>query len=228
MFDSDGPVVLSCVDVSKLFVDGGGLRRVSFDLPAGVVLAILGSNGAGKSTLLNICLGFIQPDEGTVLLNGRLITPSSTVSRREISYVPEVTRLYGDFTALETLSFFDSLLGRRRSSSELEEALESVSFPLSCSTLPSSTYSKGMRQKVVIAAGLLKGASVFVLDEPASGLDPESADELCRIVRRLAESSKSVLIATHDVRAAATMADQVGILHDGLLIKVDSNPPDIA
>jgi len=182
------------------------LSDISFDLARGEAVALLGENGAGKSTLLNLCLGYLAPTAGSIRVLNEDPAKATAVMRASTAYVPETARLYPTMSGLELIRFFGQLTGRRPTDKERNEALERVGFPLNALRRASSTYSKGMRQKIVLALGLLKGARVFFLDEPTSGLDPQSQRELASAVQRLASVGSAVLFTTHDNSLAAAAA----------------------
>ncbi len=132
--------------------------------------------------------------------------------------MPEVSRLYGHLDAFENIKFFERLNGTTPSDATVTEALASLSFPKEASRRPLSTYSKGMRQKVVIAMGLVKRADVFLLDEPTSGLDPLSARQLRGAIDTLRARGAAILIASHDAHNILAYSDRIALLRDGHLV----------
>jgi len=216
---SDLEAGLRCESVTRTFDDAQrGVFDVTLSIARGTVYALLGGNGAGKTTLINLCLGLLQPDRGAIYIAGFDIAQHATDAKRRLAYVPEVARIYAHLNAFENIRFFEELNGRRALDAEIEDALSRLSFPPAAMRRPSGTYSKGMRQKVVIAMGLVKSADLFLLDEPSSGLDPSSSRQLVRIIERLREDGKTVLISTHESHNICGYTDRVGILRDGRLI----------
>jgi ABC-2 type transport system ATP-binding protein len=210
---------LRCESVTRAFENSQhGVFDVTLSIPQGTVYALLGGNGAGKTTLINLCLGLLQPDRGAIYVVGIDIAQHATDAKRRLAYVPEVARLYAHLNALENIRFFEELNGRHASDDEIEGALATLSFPPASIRQPSGIYSKGMRQKVVIAMGLIKAADLFLLDEPSTGLDPASSRQLIRIIERLRDDGRTVLISTHESHNVCSYADRVGILRDGRLI----------
>lgn len=217
---SSPPVALKCENVTRSFDNSArGVFDVDLAVTNGSVYALLGGNGAGKTTLINLCLGFLQPDKGRVLVAGLDMAQRGTLARRRLAYVPEVARLYGHFNAVENVRFFEELNGRRLSDADVELALGRLSFPEGAIRKPARTYSKGMRQKVVIAMGLAKGADVFFLDEPTSGLDPVSGRQFIRIIDSLRADSRTVIISTHEIHNICEYADRIGVMKDGRLMR---------
>ena len=193
---------LVCRGVTRNFGVGHfGVRDVNFRVPYGSVYALVGGNGAGKTTILNLCLGFLTPDSGDIFLDGVPIGADWLKVRLRLAYVPEVARLYAHQSAMQNIRFFDSLAGRDHSDEEILDLLASLDFPRLAAKELASTYSKGMRQKVAIAIGLLKGSDVFLLDEPTSGLDPLSRAHFGEIVKRLRAEGKAIF--NHCTESAA-------------------------
>jgi ABC-2 type transport system ATP-binding protein len=211
-------VGLACRGLTKLFSNGRtGVRDIDFHVPYGSAFAIVGGNGAGKTTILNLCLGFLKPDAGEIVVGGVSIKVSPLGVRLQVAYVPEVARLYAHQSALQNIRFFNSLVAVKPTDDDILKLLGTLDFPLSAAKDPASTYSKGMRQKVTIAIGLLKGADVFLLDEPTSGLDPRSRGDLREIMRSLRENGKAILFSSHDLDSVYEVADRAAILRGGVI-----------
>lgn len=210
--------MIVCSNVTKSFFPSGrGLADVSLSVARGEAYALLGSNGAGKTTLLNLLLGHLRPDAGSVRVAGLDVQEDPVGVKRKVAYVPEVAALYGRLTALENLRFFDALLGHRRSDDDYLATLSRLGFSGLQTSDAVGSYSKGMRQKVALAIGLLKGAEVFLLDEPFSGLDPESRDELAATIVSLRDEGKCIVVTSHDPDGISATASRVGVLADGRL-----------
>jgi ABC-2 type transport system ATP-binding protein len=193
---------------------------VSFELEAGRILALLGANGAGKSTTVHLLLGLVVPTSGTATIAGHDVVSDVAAVRRVSAYVPDRLALYPHLTGLENLAYFHQVGdGGARSGSELETMLERVGLQRAAFHRRASTYSKGMCQKVGLAIALAKGAKVLLLDEPLSGLDPKAASEFCATLGEIAAGETSVLMATHDLFRAHDVADDIGIMRDGKLVK---------
>jgi len=200
--------------------DGGrtGVHEVSLHVRPGMIYVLVGGNGAGKTTLINLCLGHLRPESGAITIAGVDALCDPTAAKRRLAYVPEVAHLYGHLTAYENMRFFEELNGRTTIREQAQLTLASLRFPSAAFDQPVSTFSKGMRQKVVIGIGLLKRAEVFLLDEPTSGLDPGSAAHFRHVIKSLKDEGKAVLISSHDVHNVLTYADEIGVLHSGRLV----------
>ena len=217
----------SVLTAQGLCVDRGGrrvLNEVSFSVGQGEVFALLGGNGAGKSTTLLTFLGFIRPSGGRVSINGIVVHENKAAIRQQTAYLPESASLYAHLSARENLKYFLSLAGVRRSSAEIEHALDTVSLASDARSRRLASYSKGMRQKVTIALAVLRKTPVLLLDEPTSGLDPVAIDEINTILIALADAGTTILMVTHDVYGACHVARRVGLLQQGQMVGIFEAP----
>ena len=188
--------LISIQNIIKSFKNLKAVDNLSLEIKEGEIYGLLGSTGAGKSTTLNILLGFLTPDSGTALINGVDATDNSYKARKQIGYIPENVSLYPYLTGVENLDYFCKLNGKSHSPEKLEGFLDKCGLDSEFHNLRTETYSKGMRQKVGIAIALAKAASVYLLDEPASGLDPLASNELSALLRKLASNGAGILMAT--------------------------------
>ena len=217
----------SVLTAERLCVDRGGrqvLNEVNFSVEEGEVFALLGGNGAGKSTTLLTFLGFITPSEGKVSINGMVVHENKATIRQQTAYLPESASLYPHLSALENLQYFLSLAGVKRTTDEVDHALNTVSLANEARSRKLSSYSKGMRQKVAIALAVLRKTPVLLLDEPTSGLDPVAIDEFNAILMKLSEAGTTVLMVTHDVYGACHVARRVGLLQQGQMVGIFEAP----
>jgi len=199
------------------------LRDVSFSIGPGEIVAYLGANGAGKTTTMKVVTGLREPDYGRVLFRGRDVAEDSLGWRRRLGYVPETAEVYPFLSGREYLLF----AGRLRSLPEatlerrVDEMLELLDLgPQRHQALDS--YSKGMRQKVLIATALLHDPEVLVLDEPLSGLDVSSVLVVKALLRALAARGWAILYSTHYLEVAEGLCERVLILHGGRVVVDDS------
>jgi ABC-2 type transport system ATP-binding protein len=187
------------------------------------VLGLLGPNGSGKSTTVKILTGLLQPSSGHVLLDGRDVATDITAFKAHLGYVPEEPHLYSYLTGPEYLL----LVGRLRNLPDhvLEPKIERLLRLLGIyddryQTLAS--YSKGMRQKILIAAAVLHDPRLVILDEPFSGLDVSAARVLKAFVRALADDGKMVVFSSHVLEVVEPVCSRVLILKDGRVVGHDS------
>jgi ABC-2 type transport system ATP-binding protein len=213
--------MLTARNLSKAYAGREALAPLDLEIKPGEVFCLLGPNGAGKSTTIQLFLGFTRPSSGEALVDGTPVQRDPHAARRLIAYVPEQVSIYPELSGAENLEYFAGLAGvPRLSRSQIEALLEAVGLSRGAGARRASTYSKGMRQKVALAVSRAKGARALLLDEPTSGLDPGAVRELCLGVRRESQRGAAVLMVTHDLAAAASVATRIGILRAGQLLHV--------
>jgi len=206
-------------DIKKAFKGNFAIKNLNLEVKKGEILGLLGANGAGKSTTINMLLGFIKPDSGTIKI-GHLNTKDNPQDiRKKIGYIPENVNLYPYLSGLENLDYFCKLAGLKYSKSDLEEYLTTCGLPKEAHPKKMSEYSKGMRQKVGIAIAYAKKVQVYLLDEPASGLDPLASNELSSLLKKLASEGATILMASHDIFRVREVCNRIGILKNGVLVK---------
>jgi ABC-2 type transport system ATP-binding protein len=211
----------------KFFRGIPAIEDVSFSVDAGEIVGFLGPNGAGKSTTVKIITGMLRPDAGHVFFDGRDIRDDMVAFRRTVGYVPEEAHLYGYMSGLEYLQ----LVGRLRGFSEaLIEAKATEFLKLlhleSSQHSPISTYSKGMRQRVLIAAALLHDPRLLIFDEPLSGLDAISARLFKDLLELLATQGKAVLYISHVLEVVEQVCDRVVVIAKGRIL-ADAPPSEL-
>jgi ABC-2 type transport system ATP-binding protein len=208
--------------LTKLYSGIAAITDISFRAPAGEVTGYLGPNGSGKSTTIKIITGLIEPSAGEILLCGEPIDRNRAAYRQRLGYVPEEPHLYPHLTGLEYLEMAGELrcLPKRPAAAKINELLRLLSlFPNR--HVPISSYSKGMRQKVLIAAALLHNPDLVVLDEPFSGLDVNTGLILRDLISELARKGKVVLFSSHQLETVERVCSHVVILHKGRVVAND-------
>jgi len=211
--------MIAIQNTSKTFKGLQAVNKLSLSVAEGEIYGLLGSNGAGKSTTLNMLLGFLKPDDGKTLVNGIDTSSDADEARKQIGYIPENVNLYPYLTGIENLDYFCKLAGKKYSKSELSDFLTACGLQAEAHSKRTETYSKGMRQKVGIAIAYAKQAKVYLLDEPASGLDPVASNELSVLLQKLAAQGAAILMASHDIFRVRETCNRIGILKHGVLIK---------
>ena len=215
--------MLEACGLVKRFGGTVAVNDVSFAVGPSQVLGYLGPNGSGKTTTVNMLVGLLRPTRGHVRFDGRDIWDDIVGYRRRVGYVPEEPNLYPYLTGREYLelvghlrSLPDRQLGRRLTRLLTLFSLEPDSHS------PLSSYSKGMRQKVLISAALLHDPELLVFDEPMSGLDAASAVMFRHLIKALARAGKTVVYSSHELEALERVADRVVVLHQGRMAAHDS------
>lgn len=212
-------VMLEAADLHCRYGTQEVLRGVRLAVRRGEVYALLGGNGAGKSTLLHAFLGFVTPSAGEISVAGRAVQQDLRWARSQIAYVPENVALYEQLSARENMDYLLGLAGIDAASRNIEQALDQVGFDAAARDRRLGGYSKGMRQRVALALAMARSAPVLLLDEPSSGLDPRAIQELNALIASLRDKGVAILMATHDLLAAAQVADRVGFMSGGVLIE---------
>ena len=192
---------------------------VSFTIRPGEILGYLGPNGAGKSTTVKVLTGLIEATSGDILFNGRDVREDWIGFQRRMGYVPEEPHLYPQLTGREYLELVGRLRGLRRP--VLEPRIDGMLRLFSLwgdRHSPLSSYSKGMRQKILLSAALLDNPEVLILDEPFSGLDVNTALVLRTLVRALAAEGKMILYSSHVLEVVEKICSSVLILRRGKVV----------
>ncbi len=211
--------MITTFELTKKFGEFTALDHLTLEVNPGEIFCLLGANGAGKSTTIGLLLDFIKPSSGKALIGGIDVVERPLDVKRLVSYIPENLMLYPKLSGLENLDFFCRLSGKKYDKAALLHFLEEAGLPVIFASKRVEVYSKGMRQKVVIALTLAKDARVLLLDEPTSGLDPKSSNEFGELLQRMSEKKVAVLMATHDLFRARQTATHVGIMREGRLLE---------
>ena len=205
--------VLETRALSKSFADRRAVDRINLRVRAGGVCGLLGRNGAGKTTLLRMILGLLRPDSGVVRLFGRDAAAGDVASREAVAGFVEEPRFYPYLSAQRNLQLLARLDGAQATATP-EAVLELVDLA-ERGRDKVSTYSTGMRQRLGLAAALLRSPRLLVLDEPTIGLDPANAAAVRSQLRSLADRGVAVLLSSHNMIEVAEICDRVSIIHHG-------------
>lgn len=193
------------------------LRGVDLDVAAGECVALFGPNGAGKTTLLRILSTLTKPTLGMVRIAGGLLPAQAEAVRQRLGVIAHQPLVYGDLTAEENLQFYAKLYGLREASARILVLLERVGLAARRREL-ARTFSRGMHQRLAIARALLASPSVYLMDEPYTGLDPAGTALLDEIVRELVAQGASVLMTTHSIAHSLALADRAVLLAKGKFV----------
>ena len=196
---------------------------VSFTIRPGEILGYLGPNGAGKSTTVKVLTGLIEPTEGEIFFNGRNVRADWTGFQRRMGYVPEEPHLYPHLAGREYLQLVGRLRGIPRAVLEprIDEMLRLFSLWEDRHS-PLSSYSKGMRQKILLSGALLHNPDLLILDEPFSGLDVNTTLVLRALLAGLAQQGKIILYSSHVLEVVEKVCSTVLILRKGKVVAYDS------
>jgi ABC-2 type transport system ATP-binding protein len=212
--------MLEIIDMSKHYDEVRAVNHLNLTIQPGEIFTMLGANGAGKTTTLMVSLGFTEPTAGTVKICGIDVTKDPLEAKKHVAYVSENVMLYGNFTARQNLDFFAKLGGRKNATDQdYNQVMERVGLQPDAFSRRVKGFSKGMRQKLGIAIAIMKDAQVILLDEPTSGLDPKSGAEFLQLLAELRGEGKAIWMTTHDIFRAKEIADRIGIMVEGNLVK---------
>ena len=195
---------------------------VSFTVAPGEILGYLGPNGAGKSTTVKMLTGLIEPTAGDILFDGRDVRSDWISFQRRLGYVPEEPYLYPHLTGREYLQLVGRLRGipRRILDARIDELLNLFSL-WGDRYSPLASYSKGMRQKILLSGALLHNPDLLILDEPFSGLDVNTTLVLRALVRALADDGKMIMYSSHVLEVVEKVCSSVLILRKGKVVAYD-------
>jgi ABC-2 type transport system ATP-binding protein len=214
--------MLEARSLTKYYGALPALRDASFIARPGQILGYLGPNGSGKSTTVRMLVGLMEPTSGHVLWQGKSIFDDLPAYRKRLGYVPEEPFLYTHLTAPEYLRLVGGLRGLedRIVNEKIDRFLKLFGLEDDqYSTL--SAFSKGMRQKVLLASALLHNPELIILDEPFSGLDVSAGLMLRSVIRSLAEEGRTILMSSHVIEVVEQLCTDVVILSDGHVVAHD-------
>jgi ABC-2 type transport system ATP-binding protein len=220
---TDAELAISVRGLRRSYGDFEAVRGVDLDVPAGTITALLGTNGAGKTSTLEVVEGLSRPSAGTVRVLGLDPTADRQEVRRRCGVLLQRSGFPGDLTVLETLDLWAATLSRPR---PVDEALAMLSLDHRAGVRVSA-LSGGEQRRLDIACTLMGHPELVFLDEPTTGLDPESRRELWQLVRGLRDAGTTVVLCTHYLEEAETLADRLEIMHGGRIVR-SGTPAEIA
>src|SRR5580704_2848758 len=219
--------MLELQNLSKSYRGIPAISNVNFRVSAGEVVGYLGANGSGKSTTVKIITGLLQPSEGRVLFEGKNIRDDLAGFRGALGYVPEEAHLYTYLSGFEYLQLVGRLRGIRERQIQIKATrlLQLLGLE-SWRHSPISMYSKGMKQRVLIAAALMHDPQLLIFDEPLSGLDAVTARLFKDLLVLLAREGKAILYISHVLEVVERVCDRVIILAKGKIL-ADASPSEL-
>jgi ABC-2 type transport system ATP-binding protein len=214
--------MLSLRNLSKSFGKIRAVDDLSLEIKRGEVFGLLGPNGAGKTTTVNMAIGLINPDEGTVEVEG-WGSPTRPEVRARIGIAPQALAIYGELTGEENLRFFGTIQGLRgrRLSERVRWALEFVDI-YERRRDRVKTYSGGMKRRLNLAVALVHDPPLLLLDEPTVGVDPQSRNSIFEKIEAMRREGRTIVYTTHYMEEAQRLCDRVGIMDRGRLLAMDS------
>ncbi|HEX3682053.1 MAG TPA: ABC transporter ATP-binding protein [Bryobacteraceae bacterium] len=216
-------MLLEVRNLVKRFPGVLAVDQVSFSARGGEITGYLGPNGSGKSTTMKMIAGLIEIGAGEILFGGESIRRDLIAHKQRTGYVPEEPHLYAHLSGLEFLTMVGQLraLPPKRTAERIDGLLRLLSLH-SDRHSPISAYSKGMRQKILLAGALLHDPDLLLLDEPFSGLDVSSALILRSLIQELAARGKVILFSSHELETVERVSSRIVILHRGKVVADDT------
>ena len=212
-------------NLSKTYAKGKlkAVDNLNLEIKDGEIFGFLGPNGAGKSTTIKMITGILSPDEGTIEVDGVNLAENSIAAKSRIGFVPDNHETYETLKGIEYLNFIGTMYGVETGALKARISEYAEMFQLS-DALPNmiSSYSHGMKQKLMVIAALIHDPKVWILDEPLTGLDPQSAFQLKQLMRKHAEQGNTVFFSSHVIDVVEKVCDRIGIINHGQLVAVDT------
>jgi len=215
---------MGIVDVANLKKSYGEIVAVddiSFSIEKGEIFGFLGPNGAGKTSTINMMIGLSRPTSGQIIIDGIDAIKNIKKVQRIIGIVPDENNLYDEMNGFDNLCFCASLYGisikeREKRAMELLEQFNLTK----AGKRPFKTYSKGMKRKLTIAAGIIHNPKILFLDEPTTGIDIESARQIRELILDLKKQGKTIFITTHYIEEAERICDRIAFIVNGKIVKI--------
>ena len=210
-------------NLSKQFDTVKALDGIGFDVFQGELFGFLGPNGAGKTTTINILTGLARPDAGEIRIGGLDCSKNPKVAQHLIGIVPDESNLYPELTGFQNLDFCASLYGitRQERQKRAQDLLESFDLRESAHRKYAS-YSKGMKRKLTIAAGIIHRPEILFLDEPTTGIDVASARQIRRLIAELHRAGTTIFLTTHYIEEAERLCERIAFIVKGKIVRIDS------
>ncbi len=216
-----GKTMLKLSNISKSYNKGAikAVDDISLDIRTGEVFGFLGPNGAGKTTTIKMVVGLLKPDSGSIMVGGVNVWEEPLRAKSMISYVPDSPEIYDKLKGIQYLNFIADMYGISKDKREekMEYYLDMFNIKDAVGDIIGS-YSRGMKQKLVLTSALMNEPELFILDEPMVGLDPKSSFNLKETMRQMCDRGKTVFFSTHVLEVAEKFCDRIAIINKGKLV----------
>lgn len=215
--------LIQVTELTKRFDKIPALNKISFSVRPGELFGFLGPNGAGKTTTISILTGLARLDSGTISINGLDCTRNPKAAQHLIGVVPDESNLYPELTGFDNLCFCASLYGmpKRDRHTRAHELLELFGLT-EAADRKFAGYSKGMKRKLTIAAGIIHRPPILFLDEPTSGIDVSSARQIRQLVAELHRAGTTIFLTTHTIEEAERLCERIAFIVKGQIVEIDS------
>ena len=212
--------MLKIEHLTKSFGDHKAVDDLSLEIEAGQIYAFIGHNGAGKTTAIKCAVGVLDFDEGTITIDGHDVRTEPLACKRNLAYIPDNPDIYEYMTAIQYLNFIadifevsaDARKERIDKYADMFEIKDKLAQPI-------SSYSHGMKQKLVIIGALLHDPKLIIMDEPFVGLDPKATHLLKGVMREMCDNGTAIFFSTHVLEVAEKLCDMIAIIKNGKLLR---------
>ncbi|HZX21073.1 MAG TPA: ABC transporter ATP-binding protein [Clostridia bacterium] len=215
--------MLQLNNISKSYNKGmiKAVDNINLDIESGEIFGFLGPNGAGKTTTIKMIVGLLKPDDGNITIGGVNVWEEPLRAKAMISYVPDSPEIYDKLKGIGYLNFIADMYGISKDKRE-----EKMGYYLDMFDIKDAmndiigSYSRGMKQKLVLTAALMNEPELFILDEPMVGLDPKSSFNLKETMRQMRDEGKTIFFSTHILEVAEKFCDRIAIINKGKIATV--------
>ena len=216
-------IAIAVKGLAKRFGEVQAVVDVSFEVRQGELFGFLGPNGAGKTTTINILTGLARPDSGVIRIAGIDCTGHPKAAQHLLGIVPDESNLYPELTGFENLGFCAALYGMEKKEREARarELLETFGLTKAADRRFAG-YSKGMKRKLTIAAGIIHNPPLLFLDEPTTGIDVASARQIRQLIAEFNRSGKTIFLTTHYIEEAERLCGRIAFIVDGRIVRSDT------
>ena len=211
--------MISVTDLWKSYGSNEALKGISFSIKQGEFYGLLGPNGAGKSTTIGIMSTLVDPDKGSVTIDGKELSKNPMECKQVIGVVPQEIALYNELSAVDNLMFWGSLYGVKKEvlKQRIEETLKLFGL-YDRRNDKIKAYSGGMKRRINIASALLHQPKILFMDEPTVGIDPQSRNLIFEVVEKLHKDGMTIVYTTHYMEEAERFCDRIGIIDNGTIV----------
>jgi ABC-2 type transport system ATP-binding protein len=209
--------VIEVEKYAKLYGDTVAVRQLSFTVHSGDVLGLVGPNGAGKTTTLRAIAGILQPSSGVIRIDGIDLGKDPVAAKRKLAFIPDEPQLFDYLTVAEHLNFVARLYGVRDAETRIPVLLDELELSGKKQALPTE-LSRGMRQKLAIACGLLHTPSALLLDEPLTGLDPVGIRRMKETIAARARDGAAVILSSHLLHLVEELCTRILVIRRGEMV----------
>jgi ABC-2 type transport system ATP-binding protein len=210
-------------NLAKRFEKVEAVSGISFDVQRGELFGFLGPNGAGKTTTINMLTGLARPDAGTIRIGGIDCTGRPKAAQHLIGVVPDESNLYPELSGFDNLCFCAALYGLGKPERQARARKLLHDFDLTkAADRKFGGYSKGMKRKLTIAAGIIHTPEILFLDEPTTGIDVASARQIRQLITDLHRAGTTIFLTTHYIEEAERLCDRIAFIVDGRIVRIDA------